>query len=867
MLRRTCCTIINTLLCVNAQALVQPVEWASPNTGLWGNPLNWAPARVPGLSDDILLGHLTPYTVFTQGHYTASSLTLSNFNVRLDILGNSSITLAGDIYNDGLIRVNPKQTFEPAGIRIVEDATIFGSGSLRLHRSLPEVYAIEVDDGVVFMNAAGHTIEGSGYISGHLINEGQILSGDGNEELVFDESLINNMSVMSARSQSGLRFVDCDIEQGDNGVIEAAGPGSAIVFDRTTLVGGELRTSVGGVLKILGNTSYARDVHIVGELDIDFQNSSTRINFENSQFDNVALRIVSTSLDVTPVILRGGTAMTGAGSIRLEALSLSSSTVFIAADSSIDGSYFISGYGYLNGSFTNRIGILASDPGKELRLFSDIQSSSSIDVRNGARLTILGSITQLDGSSLRCAGEDSVLWLDGTIEGGSIVSTNGGKVMGDRRMDFVDMVLDADIESTGGIGLRGNIINNGTLTGWLIGWDDLVLEGSGMINLRGGINNVNNSTLLNFTNTVNQTIEGGGGIRANFTNYGIVRSISTPFGLDFKDGSVYNEGIIEAVDGAKLFVSVPFEQSEDGVLHVQGPGGELRVIMSAFENPSFIGGEVRSSGGAVVNIYAWTEFANLHLDAYTKVQRNGLMMVGEGVLLDGVIEIEESDPFHYTGSVRLLNGDLSDGACIFRLTDPEGDAAIFTIPDVERIDFGPGHRIEGIGRVLNIVRMSGTLAPGYPLGDFSLEYPFEFSETGRLEIEIAQNANDSISSPSQITLGGTLDIRFLDGFEPSSFWVRTVVNATELIGNFETIQSPPAPDGLVTRVYNTGTQLLVGQTCVADMNLDSVLNFFDVSEYLVLFGDEDPAADLNEDGRWNFFDVSLFLQAISAGCP
>ncbi|MFK7758321.1 MAG: M14 family zinc carboxypeptidase [Phycisphaerales bacterium] len=51
----------------------------------------------------------------------------------------------------------------------------------------------------------------------------------------------------------------------------------------------------------------------------------------------------------------------------------------------------------------------------------------------------------------------------------------------------------------------------------------------------------------------------------------------------------------------------------------------------------------------------------------------------------------------------------------------------------------------------------------------------------------------------------------------------------------------------------------------ADINSDGSLNFLDVSEFLSLFGSQDPQADFNNDGQWNFLDVSAFLSAFAAG--
>ncbi|MCA9274742.1 MAG: hypothetical protein KDA29_01830 [Phycisphaerales bacterium] len=57
-----------------------------------------------------------------------------------------------------------------------------------------------------------------------------------------------------------------------------------------------------------------------------------------------------------------------------------------------------------------------------------------------------------------------------------------------------------------------------------------------------------------------------------------------------------------------------------------------------------------------------------------------------------------------------------------------------------------------------------------------------------------------------------------------------------------------------------------GCACLADLNDDDVLNFFDVSDFLQAYTNNETDADMNDDGQLNFFDVSLFLQAYQAGC-
>lgn len=59
----------------------------------------------------------------------------------------------------------------------------------------------------------------------------------------------------------------------------------------------------------------------------------------------------------------------------------------------------------------------------------------------------------------------------------------------------------------------------------------------------------------------------------------------------------------------------------------------------------------------------------------------------------------------------------------------------------------------------------------------------------------------------------------------------------------------------------------IASNCLADMDGNGTLDFFDVSAFLTLFTTQQSSGDLNADGSWDFFDVSIFLSAYNAGCP
>ena len=86
---------------------------------------------------------------------------------------------------------------------------------------------------------------------------------------------------------------------------------------------------------------------------------------------------------------------------------------------------------------------------------------------------------------------------------------------------------------------------------------------------------------------------------------------------------------------------------------------------------------------------------------------------------------------------------------------------------------------------------------------------------------------------------------------------------TALIGSVNRTQAGQSTDIGSAHVYDISCFL----SCVADMNSDGELDFFDVSAFLTAFGDGDPVADFTGDGSFDFFDVSAFLAAFAAGCP
>lgn len=55
-------------------------------------------------------------------------------------------------------------------------------------------------------------------------------------------------------------------------------------------------------------------------------------------------------------------------------------------------------------------------------------------------------------------------------------------------------------------------------------------------------------------------------------------------------------------------------------------------------------------------------------------------------------------------------------------------------------------------------------------------------------------------------------------------------------------------------------------SCLVDFDANGSINFFDIRIYLQWFLESDPLADLNDDSVVNFFDIIELIQLIQAGC-
>ncbi|MFK7884297.1 MAG: agmatine deiminase family protein [Phycisphaerales bacterium] len=121
-----------------------------------------------------------------------------------------------------------------------------------------------------------------------------------------------------------------------------------------------------------------------------------------------------------------------------------------------------------------------------------------------------------------------------------------------------------------------------------------------------------------------------------------------------------------------------------------------------------------------------------------------------------------------------------------------------------------------------------------------------------------------LSNDGGATFPTTISTGF-DGTAGSYYWVAPDIASTDARLRLVIRDA----DGNETSDVSDASFSINGTACTPDLAEPfGTLNFFDISTFITLYNNADPAADLAEPfGTLNFFDISTFIAAYNAGCP
>ncbi len=154
---------------------------------------------------------------------------------------------------------------------------------------------------------------------------------------------------------------------------------------------------------------------------------------------------------------------------------------------------------------------------------------------------------------------------------------------------------------------------------------------------------------------------------------------------------------------------------------------------------------------------------------------------------------------------------------------------------------------------------------------------------GALDIQIESvGAYDTLEITGSAVLTGTLNVSFLNGYQPTTGDTFTILTASSVSGTFDTLNLPALNGGQTWQVeYPTGqVRLSIGSSCVADIDdgtatgtPDGGVTIDDLLYYLNIFNAGSLGADVDDgsatgtpDGGVTIDDLLYYLFRFNQGC-
>jgi len=800
-------------------------------------------------------------------------------NAALDIQGGGDLFITNGLTNNGFIHIDSNGSSADGVMTFVDSATLGGTGTTRLRQN-PDA-RIETDPGVVVTIGTNQTVNGAGIINAAFINDGLIDAHLAAQHLILAGNDKVNNSVIRATGGGTINIQGVTTTQSAAGVMRGDGGNILIGSGISGITGGSVEAINGGLIFAQSAAMcFFTDVDLVGPLDLLgnstllltstlTNNGTIRVNSNGSSADAVLTTVNDVLIDGTGTIL-----LNQSPDARLETAPATTLT--------IGSGQTVTGAGHIHARLINNGIVQADNGGSNILLLSEPKTNNNLMRANAGATLNISTVTTTQHPSASMVADGGTVLVNSAptaLEQGALSTINGGLVRiassGNLRTQGVTFTGDLNIEGNGTLTVDTALTNNGTIVvdsngsiadAFLTTVADALIDGTGLIHLNQNpdarITTPGGATL---TMGAGQTIDGRGIIDAQLVNNGLIDANSVGGAISFATNSKTNNAIMRASAGVLDITGVTTTQSGGGIMEATD-GGQVRVSASG---PTRVeGGTLRTSGTGFVRL---SSSAGLTLDG---VAFDGLMnMEGNSILTaEGTLTNNGSIVVNSNGSAADAEVVVADGSSVLGsgaidLLRGNSDSRLST-PGTATI--GASQTVTGLGRLDGSWVFRGTLAPGNDaVGAMFNEGTLSMRPTTNMAVEIASNASngfDRLLGAGVVELDGTLDISFL-GYTPVKNHVFRIVNGSSVTGQFETVNGPALTGGLVYAIFYAPTFAELRITCGPDLNLDGVLDFFDVLYFLQEYSAGNPDGDYNDDGIFDFFDVLAFLQAFAAPCP
>jgi hypothetical protein len=197
------------VLLAPAPGLATTYSWKG-GQGDWKTTTNWDPNGVPGVNDNVIIPNDGSKVRVSRNFELIHQLEVGGTSA-LNIgaaypgaaLGFQNAAKADDVLNNGTIRVG----FIDGATEYLGNmscwgntVTLHGTGALVLGGHYPDDALTNSGWGGKFINSAGHTVRGGGYIQGLTVNQGQVIADNG---LLWIQCPVDNTGGTMSASGSG----------------------------------------------------------------------------------------------------------------------------------------------------------------------------------------------------------------------------------------------------------------------------------------------------------------------------------------------------------------------------------------------------------------------------------------------------------------------------------------------------------------------------------------------------------------------------------------------------------------------------------------------------------------------------------------
>ena len=589
------------------------------------------------------------------------------------LLVNCVLTVAGNIANDGTLRINSGNLISTG------TSEISGSGTTEIRANLGN----SSTPGGSFVIGAAQTLDVTGAVYADVSNNGTIRT-KGNwvgQSADHPLTLVNSGTIDNYAISS--RFINVSIENTESGVFSSSS--ICNIEEGSSISGGTLAGSIR--FQTGDGEASISNLRIANDADI-YIGSVSSVKASGTLVIDSAITHWGTLYANGAVSLEGSGSLVNGNGASLGKKDWSDSGTFV-----IGSGFTVTGGGSIYGDMVNN-GVIHAENSASMGSFGKSMEERSSLVNNGeVRATgnlLLRNVRVDNGSGvLRSSGgtfqlDDGTLISGGVLDGSFALSLAGGNAV---QLENVTITANSTV-NTGPYSstayLAGTIAKECsiTLSSTFAAVGDALITGAGGLNLAGGnLGSADWSDSGRLIFDAQQNVTGYGKIYGDLVNYGQFRSTGIQ-GIQFagKNASetllLENNGVISG--GEETRFSVSFENTSivnNGTL--SGGGSYLDFRDSVTINGGTLTGALDFNSSAGTQVIGAT-FANASVTADGS-GLNGAFSIGDNVSIYGG---SISGTMTVNGSLAATSVNASGAEIVFAVSAPEQNVLIRNLSEI-----------------------------------------------------------------------------------------------------------------------------------------------------------------------------------------